>query len=55
MMTTAPPALPGGGGFDAASNKPQGTEAYTFVSEPKAVTAGRKKYRDPNEKEQRAP
>ncbi|KAJ3410143.1 Radial spoke head protein 3 [Chytridiales sp. JEL 0842] len=41
MLSTAPPTLPQEG-------------AYTFSSDPKAVTApGRKKYRDPNQKEQK--
>ncbi|KAJ3096779.1 hypothetical protein HDU97_005585 [Phlyctochytrium planicorne] len=41
--------------YDPNSTRQTGAEAYSFASEPKAVAASRKKYRDPNEKEQRPP
>ncbi|KAI8610941.1 radial spoke protein 3-domain-containing protein, partial [Chytriomyces sp. MP71] len=42
--------------YEPNTTRQQGNEAYTFASEPRAVQASpRKKYRDPNEKEPRAP
>ncbi|KAJ3217944.1 Radial spoke head protein 3 [Dinochytrium kinnereticum] len=35
--------------YDPASTRQAGAEAYSFASEPRAVAASRKKYRDPNE------
>ncbi|TPX78575.1 hypothetical protein CcCBS67573_g00178 [Chytriomyces confervae] len=43
--------------YDPNSTRQQGNEAYSFVSEPRAVQAAgvaRKKYRDPSEADQRA-
>ncbi|KAJ3248857.1 Radial spoke head protein 3 [Chytriomyces hyalinus] len=62
------PSLPKGAGsitqtmdngmaYDPNSTRQQGNEAYSFVSEPRAVQAAgvaRKKYRDPSEADQRA-
>ncbi|KAJ3111867.1 Radial spoke head protein 3 [Phlyctochytrium bullatum] len=57
MLSTAnPPSLPKtqtmveeARMYDPASTRQAGADAYTFASEPRAVAASRKKYRDPNE------
>ncbi|KAJ1565977.1 Radial spoke head protein 3 [Nowakowskiella sp. JEL0078] len=70
MISTQPPALTSTGSkvldspitasqFDPDNTKQQGVESYTFSSEPKALQAPRKKYRDAvataAEKDQRVP
>ncbi|KAI8920329.1 hypothetical protein PhCBS80983_g01523 [Powellomyces hirtus] len=52
--SAAPPPLPGGTSGSQTATTPGNKDGYSFASAPRAVQAQRKKYRDPNDPEEKA-